>query len=86
MDFLIKNNGVIVCPKCGGDKFTASIEAELDVEFCAYKNGAYADIGKPDFDDYDLMDITCSNCNYVIADTFIELNDEVKKRGNEDGE
>lgn len=84
MDFLINKDSIIVCPKCGGDKFTAHIEAELDVEFCAYKNGAYADKGKPEFDDYDLTDITCRNCDYVIADLFIELNNEVKKRGNED--
>lgn len=86
MDFLINKHGNIVCPKCGSNKFTANIEAELDVEFCAYTNGAYADMEKPKFDDYDLMDITCSNCDYVIADNFVELNDEIKKRGNEDGE
>lgn len=86
MDFLINKHGNIVCPKCGGDKFTASIEGELEVSFIAYKNGAYADMEKPEIDDYDLMDIVCSNCNYVIADYFIELNNEVKKRGNEDGE
>lgn len=86
MNFYIKGNGVIVCPKCGSNKFTANIETELDVEFCAYENGAYADMGKPEFDDYDLTDITCSNCDYVIADLFIDLNNEVKKRGNEDGE
>lgn len=83
MDFLINKDGIIVCPKCGSNKFTANIEAELEVEFCAYKNGAYADMKKPEFDDYDLMDITCSNCDYVIADYFIKLNDEVKKRGND---
>lgn len=84
MDFLINKYGNIVCPECGSDKFTAKIEAELKVSFTAYENGAYTDMEKPDFDDYDLMDITCSNCNYVIADYFIKLNDEVKKRGNED--
>lgn len=85
MNFYIKGNGVIVCPKCGSNKFTANIETVLDVEFCAYENGAYADMGHPKFDDYDLMDITCDTCNYVIAETFTDLNNEVKKRGNEDG-
>lgn len=80
----LDNSYYMKCPECGSKNMKASAEAKAKLCLWVYNNKVYAEIDDIDCDEYDLSDICCDDCGYNFAYSFIELQNEVKKSGDED--
>lgn len=84
MRYTIDNDNTIRCANCGSEYIKASAKVEVDLTLFVYDNMLSVDIDNIDCDEYDLFDITCSDCGYTIAGSFFELRNIIKEKGDKD--